>query len=63
MSLSIFKRGWSIRLAIIWYAAGPRDVAAVVAVVEDAAVPLPTCVSDAPKADAVRRPGEVRRGR
>ena len=64
MSLSIFKRGWSIRLAIGWDAGGPRDVAAVVAVVEDAAVPLlPPSDDDAPQADAVRSPGQVGRGR
>ena len=57
----IFKCG-QLRLAIGWDAAGLRDVAAVVAVVEDAAVSMP-CVSDAPQADAVRSPGEVGRGR
>ena len=62
MSLDIFKRG-QLRLAIIGYAAGLRDVAAVVAVVEDAAVSLPPSDDDAPQADAVRRPGQVGRGR
>ena len=62
MSLDIFKRG-QLRLAIAGDAGGPRDVTAVVAVVEDAAVSLPPCVSDAPQADAVRSPGEVGRGR
>ena len=56
---TILKRG-QLRLAIGWDAGGLRDVAAVVAVVEDAAVPLPD--DDAPQAH-VRSPGEVGRGR
>ena len=53
------RANWYL-LTIVGDVVCPHDVAAVVAVVEDAAVPLPD--DDAPQAH-VRSPGEVGRGR